>query len=176
MVFQTNHQRIERCHVVCECQRRVEGGSQPQTLSARERGWGAANCRTIGALWDDSVRERWWPWQCDRTLTTAQRRIRPVGVEDVRAVGADLPRRAPVAERAVIGQRHAQPPASELGERWQDGMEAGRGHSGDEVAWRAARSTSSMRCMGRRAPGRMAVADAFGQQRVYCRLAFSPVP
>ncbi|WP_165385225.1 hypothetical protein [Pandoraea sp. XY-2] len=67
-----------------------------------------------------------------------------------------------MAKRAVIGQRHAQPPASKLGERLQGGMEEGQGDSGDEVVWKAARSTSSMLGMGRRATGRVAVPDAFG--------------
>ncbi|WP_301236396.1 hypothetical protein [Pandoraea cepalis] len=109
-------------------------------------------------------------------MATAQRRIGPIGVEGVCAIDTDLPRCTPVAKCAVIGQRHAQPPASKLGERWQGGREEGQGDSGDEVVWKAARSTSSMLGMGRRAPGRVAVPDAFGQQRVYCRLAFSPVP
>lgn len=81
-----------------------------------------------------------------------------------------------MAERTVIGQRHAQKSASERGERRERSMRNRHVFGSDEVNFEEAGDGI---VQGRQAPAhnaRTSVPDAFGQQRVYCRLAISPVP
>ncbi len=131
VVFQTNHERIERSYVICKSDCGVKSEWPPQT-GAANHSVGAANCRTFREQVATVLR----PCRRHRHCAplAASRRLCPVRVERHGASCAELPRCPHLTNRAVVGQGDPQQPLCEAAKRGKGVAEDGQGGSDDDVA------------------------------------------